>query len=506
MTSTVLMNGSSAAVNRLETGVSIKAAFIFLAVFTLYFISRSPGLDEIDSVNFAMGVGHFNLWQHQPHPPGYPLYIFLGWLGVKLFSASPESALHFVSAFGGGLFVAAWFLLSRLQFNERLAWWVASCLTVTPVVWMTATKVLTDSLAAGLLSAEILAAICFLKSGRLIALFSASLLGAAAAGTRPQLILVVASILVTALWQRRAAARISILAMSALIGASLLWLVPMWYTQWRLRPEMAAGAVYPDLVYTFWKGRLHKPGMYLFAGDWSPQYLGLRFVDHILGWFGLGFGFLQSWTALTIGTVIVATAVAAYLIQRRENDDQRFWSFHAPWALVHIAIIFISLPATQRYYLVIYPLLLVALLRGFLRLPVPWNWSALALPALLLFIAIPNAIANHRDEAPPALMVDYLEKLYPPSARPRVVLLLSTRSKRHAEWYAPAFVTVNPIPAPNALPGITKNAAAVYTDDATVPLPPGWYRIPLAVFARSPVIYWKGHFMELYLVDRGNRL
>src|SRR5205085_11498214 len=107
MTSTFLMNGSSSAVNRPETGVSIKAAFIFLAVFTLYFISRSPGLDEIDSVNFAVVVGHCNLWQHQPHPPGYPLYIFLAWLGVKLFSASPESAVHFVSAFACGLCVAA---------------------------------------------------------------------------------------------------------------------------------------------------------------------------------------------------------------------------------------------------------------------------------------------------------------------------------------------------------------------------------------------------------------
>src|SRR5207248_1133408 len=208
MTSTVLMNGSSAAVNRLETGVSIKAAFIFLAVFTLYFISRSPGLDEIDSVNFAMGVGHFNLWQHQPHPPGYPLYIFLGWLGVKLFSASPESALHFVSAFGGGLFVAAWFLLSRLQFNERLAWWVASCLTVTPVVWMTATKVLTDSLAAGLLSAEILFALCFVRSGNLRSALAGSIFGAAAAGARPQLFAVILVIWATPFFWRRTPVKI----------------------------------------------------------------------------------------------------------------------------------------------------------------------------------------------------------------------------------------------------------------------------------------------------------
>ena len=55
---------------------------------------------------------------------------------------------------------------------------------------MTATKVRTDSLAAGFISAEILAAIC------------TALFGAAAAGARAQLILVVFVVLGTALKQR----------------------------------------------------------------------------------------------------------------------------------------------------------------------------------------------------------------------------------------------------------------------------------------------------------------
>lgn len=114
-----------------------KSAIIFIATFALYFLSRSPGLDEIDSVNFAMGVREFNVWEHQPHPPGYPLYIFFGLIGTKLFRASPQLSLHFVSALGGALFVAAWFLIIRLQFGERLAWWVTTCLAITPVVWMT---------------------------------------------------------------------------------------------------------------------------------------------------------------------------------------------------------------------------------------------------------------------------------------------------------------------------------------------------------------------------------
>ena len=154
-----------------------KAVLLFLAAFALYFFTHSPALDDIDAVQFAMGVRSFDLWHHQPHPPGYPLFIFFGWLGTKLFHATPESSLYFASAFGGALFIAAWFSIIRVQFSERLAWWVASCLLITPVVWMTATKALTDMLAAGFMSAELLAAICFLKQGKRGLIVWAALLG-----------------------------------------------------------------------------------------------------------------------------------------------------------------------------------------------------------------------------------------------------------------------------------------------------------------------------------------
>jgi hypothetical protein len=35
-------------------------------------------LEDIDSVNFALGVRDFDVAQHRPHPPGYPIYIALG--------------------------------------------------------------------------------------------------------------------------------------------------------------------------------------------------------------------------------------------------------------------------------------------------------------------------------------------------------------------------------------------------------------------------------------------
>ncbi len=495
MTSTAMEQGDSG------QQALIKAVFLFLAAFALYFFTHSPALDEIDAVQFAMGVRSFDIWHHQPHPPGYPLFIFFGWIASKFFAMSPEPSLYLVSSLGGALFVAAWFLIIRLQFTERLAWWIAACLTITPAVWMTATKILSDSLAAGFLSAELFAVLCFLRRQHWASLLSASLFGAAATGTRPQLILVGIVILVTTLKQARASWKMSIVSASTFFAGCLAWLLPMWFLQSRLRPDVPAWLVYPKLVYGQWLWRVHRPSVYLGAGDWSLHYIGGRVASHFLGWFGLGFGFLQSPLVLAIGVAIALVGFSAYVFSRRGLQDQRFWKFHAPWALVHIAIIFICLGGKQRYYLIIFPLLLVALIRGFLRMPAPWNWIAAALPALFLYISIPLAIENHREEAPPIRLVRYLEQLYPPSRRKNVALLF-VNVRRHSEWYAPEFKTFRDIPSPRDLPEILESATAAYTDDANVPLPAGWRRVPVVTFRRSIIIHATHHILSLFLIER----
>ena len=200
-----------------------KAAFIFAIAFAIYFASRSPGLDEWDSVQFAMGIREFNLWKHQPHPPGYPLYIFFAWLPVRFFGWSPEFSLHLVNCAGGALFVAAWFCIVRLQFGERFAWLAAGTLAITPVVWMTSVRALTDSLAAGLLSGQLFCSLLFRNEGRTRQLITNALFGAAAAGVRPQLLPVALLILVAPFFQRRAGARIWITGGAIFVAGCLLW-------------------------------------------------------------------------------------------------------------------------------------------------------------------------------------------------------------------------------------------------------------------------------------------
>jgi len=129
--------------------------------------------------------------------------------------------------------------------------------------------------------------------------------------------------------------------------------------------------------------------------------------------------------------------------------------------------------------------------------------GALALPAMLLFITVPLAITNHQEEAPPIRLMHYLEKLYPSSTRHQVVLLFDME-RRHAKWYDPEFMIINPILLPNALPAATKDAIAVYTDSEEFLLPKGWRRVPLVEFRRSWVIHMKHHVVRLFLIDRGD--
>jgi Dolichyl-phosphate-mannose-protein mannosyltransferase len=499
---TLTLSQSVAAVApALQSLAFIKAILIFLAAFTTYFVLRSPGLDEWDSVQFAMGVREFNLWDHQPHPPGYPLFIFCAWLAGKVFGTTPEISLHLVSALGGALFVAAWFLIIRLQFSERLAWWIAGCLAITPVVWMTATKVFTDTLAAGFLGAQIFAALLFVRRQSLASLISVALLGAATAGTRPQMFLVSAVVLFVALRRAQGGRRIALLCASVFIVGCLAWLLPMWYLQARLRPDVPAWLVYPRLAYGQWEWRLDRPHTFIGAGDWSLRYLGTRFAEHFLGWLGIGFAFIQSPFTIVTGFALSFLGLGAYLFSRRDAEDGQFWKFHAPWSLLHIAIMFTCLGGTQRYYLPIYPLLLVALIRGFMFMRVPWRWVALGFPALLVYIMVPAAIANHREQSPSIRSVRWLQQVYPPSRR-KDVALLSRHVRRHVEWYAPEFQTFRKIPSIQDMPRILANKSAVYTDDSRVPLPPRWRLVPVAIFKRSVIIHVKDHTVTLFLVAR----
>ena len=58
--------------------------------------SLAPALEDIDSINFGMGLRYFAPELHQPHPPGYPVYMPMG--RVSLWVIEHVTALRGVEA------------------------------------------------------------------------------------------------------------------------------------------------------------------------------------------------------------------------------------------------------------------------------------------------------------------------------------------------------------------------------------------------------------------------
>ncbi len=502
---------------RIRTGAlghSFAAVALFLVCSILYFITRSPALDEWDSVQFALGVGDFNLWRHQPHPPGYPVYIAFGWLASHAFSLSVPTALALGSALGGGLFVACWFLLIARRFTAAVAMVSALSLATLLITWMTATKVLTDALEAGLIALALLVLDGTAKSKRRgMYLAAGAIVAALAAGVRPQNTGIVLLILVLCVWENRAIARRWVIALGSFAGGCALWLLPTAWLQARTPEAAGDWLAYPRQLLAQWRWRLDQPKAFVGAPGQTWDMVMYRLEHHPLGWLTRGFGFAldSAWGWLAIAGVVLGWTFYALMLRvparlADPDGERRFWRRHLTWAIAYIAMIFCCLPGDQRYYLPIFPLLILPVAAGWHWFLGRGRWLICVLPIITTAVTLPYAVENHADPPPPVKLLRWLQAEWPAAQRPDVWLILAD-SRRHAEWYAPEFHIV---PAedftrnPKAVAQLPAERA-VYTDDPLIALRPvtGGRWLLLKTFSRSPLIYRKHNEIELYIFHPG---
>src|SRR6478672_12850498 len=62
-------------------GIPVLLAVLYLAAHIPFL---APSLEDIDSINFALGLRHFDPALHQPHPPGYPVYMLMGHISLPI--------------------------------------------------------------------------------------------------------------------------------------------------------------------------------------------------------------------------------------------------------------------------------------------------------------------------------------------------------------------------------------------------------------------------------------
>jgi hypothetical protein len=115
------------------TTASTALTLFFLTVATrIPFTSKF--LYHMDSVHFALALERYDVTVHQPHPPGYFLYVMLGRL-VHLFIEDANRVFLLMSIVFSGLAVAALFLLA-LEMYDRGTALIASFLAISsPNLW-----------------------------------------------------------------------------------------------------------------------------------------------------------------------------------------------------------------------------------------------------------------------------------------------------------------------------------------------------------------------------------
>jgi len=215
-----------------------------LAVVTLaaHLLTLPTTLEDLDSVNFALGVRHFDVAEHQPHPPGYPIFIALGKLGTSVFSrlglTAPEvRGLAVWSALAAGLLPLCFFVFFRLLAGEEREYRaaIATLLVVCcPLFWFTAARPLSDL--AGLAAAwAALAALASaldysasLSKQSLTPIVVGAFLAGLSVGFRSQMAMLTMPML---LWVFVIVARARVALIAAAAAGVLAWALPLvWFS------------------------------------------------------------------------------------------------------------------------------------------------------------------------------------------------------------------------------------------------------------------------------------
>ena len=141
----------------------------------------SASMWDWDEALFCAALRDYDVVQHRPHPPGYPLFIALGHI-TRLVATSDFRALQALNVIASmTLFPLVYLIARELRFSFRTAYFGALLFVFFPNVWFYGGTAYSETAAL----AVAFAGIFFLLRGRVSGAFVLAL----AAAIRPQLVL-----------------------------------------------------------------------------------------------------------------------------------------------------------------------------------------------------------------------------------------------------------------------------------------------------------------------------
>ena len=136
---------------RTSSRLVLALAVVFLLQH-LIFLPRS--LEDIDSVNFALALHDFDVAKHQPHPPGYPVFIALGraarhvvavaWPDMSPAALDARALALCGTVFGALATLPLWWFFRRLEGNDGRALAATTLTLLSPLIWFDASRPMSD--------------------------------------------------------------------------------------------------------------------------------------------------------------------------------------------------------------------------------------------------------------------------------------------------------------------------------------------------------------------------
>src|SRR5881628_4188550 len=213
-----------------------------VALSLLTILSRLPYrarmLYNWDAVQFALALREFDVAKHQPHPPGYLLYVLLGrllnaWLGDPTF-AYVGLAMLFSAA---TTFVVFW--LGKRLYDRVTATAAAALLAVSPLFWFYGSVGLTyagEAFGASLVAAFAYGAL----RGNPRALYGCAVALGLVGGIRQSVLVLLFPLCVACAFLGVRNVRRLVVAATLMVVAVLSWFLPMVWLTGGLRPYLRA--------------------------------------------------------------------------------------------------------------------------------------------------------------------------------------------------------------------------------------------------------------------------
>lgn len=383
---------------------------LLFASLVLRFIFLSPWLEDWDSVQFALGLHDFSMIDHQPHPPGYPLYILLGRI-FNSFLQNDTLALTSLSALLGAAIAIPFFFLARKFISKNAALLSTALLLATPVHWTLSEVALTNI--PGMFFTVTAALLLYKGKNSRKYLLAGSLLSGLTLGVR--------------------FAEYSILL--ALLGLVLLW-------RKNFQDVIKAGVYFSAGVLIWLVPLVVDAGLPQFVTAYTRQASYIASHDSLLAYSTFGQRLSRIWQLFLMGYSVYFIPLIAFILWylfRHHKAIKRFnHLFPLVWFFAYLLpLLFIYNLEVPRHLLPLLPPL--ALLSG-LALEKTGRQKIFALGYALvlvvLFITALNQVQKQHSLTPPSIApVSYVKENFSPEE----TVLITTFTYRQFQYYAPEF-------------------------------------------------------------------